>query len=83
MAAKVNDRNVLPDPIIKFLYCSLLFDIVDVALFQRFLNDTFFFEVVNLVIDFVSLGVQHRLAVKKQERRCFLRIRFLVDSSSP
>lgn len=34
MATKVDDRYVLLDPIVEFLYCALLFDVVDVALLQ-------------------------------------------------
>lgn len=65
MTTKMQNRNILFDPIMEFLDGGLLSDIVYFAFLEDFLDDAFFFKVVDLFIYFIIAGIEHWLAVEK------------------
>lgn len=67
MAAKMNDGNILLNPIIKFLNGALLFDIVYFTLLEGFLNNALLLKIIDLIIYFITLIIQHGLTVKEQK----------------
>lgn len=64
MPAKVNNRNTLLQPIMKFIGGSSLSNVVNMTRFENFLDDSLFFKIVDLVIDFMAKLIDHRLTVK-------------------
>lgn len=67
MTAKMNNGNVLFNPIIKFLNSALLFYIINFALLEGFLNNALLLEIIYLIIYLIALVVKHGLAVEKQK----------------
>lgn len=57
MTAKMNDGNVLLNPIIKFLYSALLFYIINFALLEGFLNYALLLKIINLVVYLITFVV--------------------------